>query len=248
VHCDAEALVSYLYDECGAEERRRIADHLDTCAACAEELAGLGGARRQLRNWTPPEAALGFRITQAEVPAAQVAPIPLARTTWWRRPTPVWGQAVAATLLFGLGLALGSQRSVPGTPAGRAERLGSVPAPYAAVATRTDLDRVESALRTEIARLRAGAAPASMTTSPPREDELLRQVRLLLRESEQRQQDSVAVRVAQMARDAEIQRRVDQATLQRSFMQIQGTTGEEVRQQRELLNYLVNVSQRGAGR
>ena len=59
-----------------------------------------------------------------------------------------------------------------------------------------------------------------------------------------RQEEAFAVRAAQLARDAEIQRRVDQAQMQQTLTQMQGSTSEEVRRQREMLNYLVNVSQR----
>jgi hypothetical protein len=247
--CDAEALLNFVYDECQPDERRRMAAHLDTCAACADEVAGLRDARTQLAAWAPPEAVLGFTISAASSPATVLAPV-ATHLAWWRRPTPVWAQAVAAAVLFGVGLAMGSRQvASPATEARTARTAAPAVAggPAVTAVTTEDLARVEATLRNEISRTRAATVSVA-TPTPQRNDEVLRQVRELLRDSEQQQQNALDVRVAQLARDAEIQRRVDQANLQRTVMQIQGTTGEEVRQQREMLNYLVNVSQRGAGR
>ncbi len=232
---DAAALVGYLYDECDALERVRMERHLETCDACATELTELGGARQQLSAWTPPEAALGFRIA-TERPAP-VAPIRLA---WWRQPMPAWGQAVAAVALFGLGMAAGS-RSIGGSIpcAGDREcpshRVGRRAGPAG--------NAHEAGNRGPPQPRRPAPAPAR-ASSGAGEEAILRQVRQLIRESEGRQEEAFAVRAAQLARDAEIQRRVDQAQMQQTFSQMQGTTSEEVRRQREMLNYLVNVSQR----
>lgn len=230
---DAAALVGYLYGECDALERVRMERHLETCDACATELTELGSARQYLSAWTPPEAALGFRIA-TERPAP-IAPIRLA---WWRQPMPAWGQAVAAVALFGLGMAAGS-RSIGGSIPRATE---STQATVSADA----LAQLETRMKQEIATLRsASAAPApARASSGVDEEAILRQVRQMIRESEGRQVETFTVRAAQLARDAEIQRRVDQAQLQQTFSQMQGTTSEEVRRQREMLNYLVNVSQR----
>jgi hypothetical protein len=238
---EVDALLGYVYDECGPAERLRVTQHLQACAACAEEVAGLRGARHELAGWTPPEVALGFRIAQSSRNNTVTMPV---RTAWWRQPMPAWGQAVAATVLFGLGMAAGSR----GQGAGVA---GGAPAsPTATAVSATDLTRLEQRLGQEIAKVRAAApaAPASgasvRASNEGRDAELLRQVRQLIRDSEDRQQESFTVRAAQLVRDAEIQRRVDLAQMQQTLTQVQGTTGEEVRRQREMLNYLVNVSQR----
>ena len=238
---EVDALLGYVYDECGPAERLRVTQHLQSCSACAEEVAGLRGARHELAGWTPPEVALGFRIAQASRNNTVTMPVP---TAWWRQPMPAWGQAVAATVLFGLGMAAGSRGQ------GAAVVGGTPTSPTATAVSATDLTSLEERLGREIAKVRA-AAPAPTAPAAPvraandgREAELLRQVRQLIRDSEDRQQDSFTVRAAQLVRDAEIQRRVDLAQMQQTLTQVQGTTGEEVRRQREMLNYLVNVSQR----
>lgn len=177
---DADALVGYLYDECSPEERARVALHLQSCTACSEEVAGLRGARHELSEWTPPEVALGFRIA----PSPTVVPMPV-RVAWWRQPMPAWAQAVAATVLFGLGMAAGS-RGPGAVVAGGASQVAASPAVSAA-----ELTKLEERLGQEIAKVRASApASASPATvvraSDPGRDELLRQVRQLIRESEDR--------------------------------------------------------------
>ena len=240
---DGEALIAYLYDECNAGERARMDLHLQSCDACAAELAELGGAREQLAVWAPPDAALGFRVA-AEPPAP--APVVPIRVAWWRQPMPVWGQAVAAVALFGLGMAAGSRGlDVGGRPASETAR---------ATVSADALAQLESRMKQEIAAIRTASAASAASAAPAAaesrasniqgDEAIMRQVRDLLRDSERRQEEAFAVRTAQMARDAEIQRRVDQAQMQQTLTQVQGTTSEEVRRQREMLNYLVNVSQR----
>jgi hypothetical protein len=234
---DGEALIAYLYDECNAKERARMELHLQSCDVCATELAELGGAREQLAVWAPPDAALGFRVAAEPPTPAPVVPI---RVAWWRQPMPVWGQAVAAMALFGLGMAAGN----------RGLDVGDRPAVETARATVSAdaLAQLESRMKQEIAAIRtasaAPAAAASRASNIQGDEAIMRQVRDLLRDSERRQEEAFAVRTAQLVRDAEIQRRVDQAQLQQTLTQVQGTTTEEVRRQREMLNYLVNVSQR----
>jgi len=95
-----------------------------------------------------------------------------------------------------------------------------------------------------MAQLRTTATNSS--TAPPQrisEAQLLAHVRTLIDESEQRQQRALAMRTAQVFRDFDSQRRMDLAQIQRSFGQIEGLTGAEVREQREMLNYLMRVSE-----
>src|SRR5688572_4958587 len=90
-----DLLVSYLYDDVTAEERRTFDAHLPRCAECREELASLGMTRAHLATWAPPERALGFRmISDAPAPpAAKVIPFP---SRWM----PAFGLAAAAMLVL----------------------------------------------------------------------------------------------------------------------------------------------------
>jgi hypothetical protein len=242
----ADTLVSYLYDECASDERQRIEQHLTSCGACAAEVEGLGGTRAQLASWTPPDAALGFRVSAVEAApvSAAVTPAPasVTRLPWWRQPMPAWAQAVAATVIFGLGMTAGS-RQLPAAPA--TSGVATTPTVSA-----EQLSNLESRLRQEIAAMRTpSAAPVAQRAAAVRLDEaerdaLMRQVRQMVRESEDRQQQAFTIRAAQVARDAEIQRQVAMANLRQTFEQMQGSTSEVQRQQGEMLKYLVNVSQR----
>jgi hypothetical protein len=67
----------------------------------------------------------------------------------------------------------------------------------------------------------------------------------MIQESEQRQQRELALRTAEVVRDFDAQRSVDLTRIERTLGQMDGTTGVEVEQQRQMLNYLMRVSQRG---
>lgn len=92
--CDErERLIGYVYDECDAEERRRIERHLEGCGTCRTEIGGLRDVRQDLLAWgVPPHES----IWRPFVPA-QPAP-------WWRQ-VPAWAMAAAASVMFLMGAA-----------------------------------------------------------------------------------------------------------------------------------------------
>jgi anti-sigma factor RsiW len=75
-----------LYGEADAAARARVEAHLAGCAACREEMAALGGVRRDLRAWSLPASRPAF------TPRGVVLP------RWL---------AAAALLLIGFGATLG---------------------------------------------------------------------------------------------------------------------------------------------
>jgi hypothetical protein len=247
---DNAALVSYLYGECEPEERAAVDAHLARCAACAAELAALQSARISLASWSPPEAVLGFAIARPQVPSAgpqgglraeargSRPHVDWRPASWFVRPLPAWAQLAAAVVIFAAGLSLGiAGGTMRDAPAPRAAAATPPASPTAA-----SLDAVEQRLRDELARLHpAGDAPAAGTGAA--DGQLLSRVRTLIDESEQRQQRELALRTAQIVRDFDSQRRVDLEQIQRNFGQIEGLAGAEVREQRQMLNYLMRVSQ-----
>jgi hypothetical protein len=240
---DNAALVGYLYGECEPAERRAIEMHLAVCGACAAEVAALSSTRLQLSSWAPPEAELGFRVVSAAASENVIRP-----ARWWTQPLPAWAQAAAAVVIFGAGLWLGvAQGTAPSSEqavATQAETVSSAPAAAANTVSAEDLAALERRLRGEIAQMRV-AAPAHATGSQASDTELLARVRALLEESEQRQQRELALRMTQVMRDVETQRRLDLAQIQGTFRQIEGVTGAQVLEQRDMLNYLMRVSQQG---
>ena len=246
---NVDALMGYLYDEASPDQQRAVALHLARCAACAAEVDGLNATRQELDTWRPPAMALGFRIAVPE-PAAPIAVAP-----WWQRPMPAWMQAAAAVVVFAAGLAAGTARQAPAVAAvgGTASRTAppvvavADPASSGAV-SRTELASLEQRLRSEMNAIRTVAAP-KVEAARGDDEAVVRRVQTLVQESEQRQRRELVLRTAQLFRDFEMQRRQDMVNVQQSLRQVEGITGAEFRQQREMWNELTNrVSQPGAGR
>lgn len=171
-----------------------------------------------------------------------------------RHPVPAWAQAAAACLIFGAGLWLGVMRGTADVADVSAARTAAASAP---VATNNDLAALERRLRAEMMQLRSAAVTSGAPVSPNDagssaaalgalsnvEGRLLARVRTLIEESEQRQQRQLALRTAQVVRDFDLQRQMDLAQIQNTVGQIEGLTGAEVRDQRQMLNYLMRVSE-----
>jgi hypothetical protein len=257
---DPGALVSYLYNDGSPEELAAIAAHVQACAACTTELASLGDTRELLSAWSPPQTELGLTLSASDtLPMTSTMPATVAASTpsavvaadvpWWRQATPVWMQAVAATMVFAAGMAIGSGRgatlSAPGiatstAPAASGEATGLT---GDRVVSRSELAALEERLRGELARLSSAsttqAAPVQ-TASRTDDQALIARFRTLLTESEERQRGELALRTAQVMRDMEIQRKVDMATVQQDILKVQGITGAELKRQGELQNILIN--------
>jgi hypothetical protein len=244
--------VSYLYDECAPNERRAISTHVAICRECAEELTSLGATREHLATWIPPEAQLGFRIV-SDSPSSNV----LRPSRWWQKPMPAWAQAAAVALIFATGVTLGTLRGVT-SPSDRGptgivpqQVNATTPAANTTSVTRADLAALEQRLRSELSPIRSTstAVSASNTIDPAAaasgDARLLERVRAMIQDSEQRQQRELALRTAEVVRDFDAQRRDDLTRIERTMGQMDGTTGVEVAQQRQMLNYLMRVSQRG---
>jgi anti-sigma factor RsiW len=240
-----EALVSYLYDECAPHERRAISAHVAICSECAEELMALGATREQLALWTPPDVQLDFRIVSdaprsgsAQAPGRDGAAV-LRPPRWWRQPMPAWAQAAAAVLIFATGVTLGVMRAA--APAAERPALLQTNATNSSV-TKAELVALEQRLRSEMSQSHVASTPVAAT---PADTRVLQQVRTMIDESEQRQRRELVLRAAEMVRDFDAQRNDDLARIERTLGQMDGTTGVEVAQQRQMLNYLMRVSQRG---
>jgi hypothetical protein len=251
---DPGALVSYLYNDGTPEELAAIATHVQTCEACTTELATLGDTRERLSAWSPPQTELGFTLSVSDalpVSATALAPAPAvaaADLPWWRQSTPVWMQAVAATMVFAAGMAVGTS----GRGAGPVSPASTAGAPQPALAqpaalkeeivSRRELADLEERLRADLARLSPAPAaqPVQAAVRTTDDEALMTRFRALVSESEERQRSELALRTAQVLRDMEIQRKVDMATVQQDINKIQGITGAELKRQGELQNILIN--------
>lgn len=256
---DKDTLVAYVYGECEASERLQVDAHLAGCQSCAAEVAGLGGVRQALAEWTPPAVAGSFRIVREEEQTAAPATV-LRPARWWQRPAPAWARAAAAVLLLSAGAGMANldvrygsdglsvrtgwrHAAPPPSPAAQASVAPASPAtPWHA-----DLAALGQQLRGEfgtgLQSVRVAAQPAARAAGLD-ERQVMARVRALIDESEQRQQRELAYRVAQVQGEIGVQRRADLLRVQQGFGQLQGQTGAEVAQQRQLLNYLLTVSQK----
>lgn len=250
--CDDKAtLVAYLYDEIDAADRQRVDEHLRQCAACAAEVGALGFVRTGLTQWAPPNAELGFTIVRAGAePAA--APQPATAVPgpppWWNT-VPVWAQAVAAIFVLAVSAAVANVQVKSG-PDGLAISTGwmtpaatAMAAPDANLAATDEqwkpaLTALEQQLREEIRATReTGTVPAASRSSEG-DEATLRRVRELLAASESRQNRELALRVTQLTRDMNIQRRADLLRVEQAI----GHTSVEMAKQRQTVNYLIRAS------
>jgi len=255
-----EAIVAYLYEDGPALERAAFEAHVALCETCREELEGFRAVRGRLARWAPPavlERSAAAAVHAGAPPrdggalAVAGAPGGDAPRSWWRD-VPAWAQAVAA--VFVLGAAAGAANlDVRYDQTGFSVRTGWMKPP-AAVATseppasaqtpwQADLAKVEDELRAEM----RASQPQTVSVAgraAPADAETMRRVRMLIEESETRQQNELALRIAQVVRDVQAQRAADLTKIDRTLGVIQSNTGFEVARQREMLQTLaVRVSQ-----
>ncbi len=256
--CDKETLVGYIYDELGDTERAAFEAHLAGCAACREDVAGLRATRAHLAGWAPPEPEFGFQ--RFRIVREDEAPAPVRRF----RLSPAWGLAAAAVLLLavasaianleirygndGLVVRTGWGRPAPASPAATPASRDVTPV-SASDTWKPDFQKLEQRLRAiETAASSRRAAPQAVSASAARisDQELLRQVRLIINQSETRQRRELALRVAQVTREFDAQRQADLLRVRQGLQHMQGLTDAELIRQRDALNglnYLVRVAQ-----
>jgi len=260
--------MSYLYEEGDGGERRAFEAHLATCAACTREVAALKEARGSLAAWAPPDTMLDFRIVHGAAPAADAAP-KRARFAWLTVPQlPLWAQLAAASLVIGVAVGI-SGFEVRYDQQGLTVRAGwnkpaaadtsSAPAPtqttLAPVTTtadaapwRAELTAMEERIRGDMRQQPANAAvPAPRQASNAgtmTDEQFMARVQQLIFASESRQRSELAMRLGQVTREMDTQRRADLARVVNGMGALEGRTGTFLASQRDLLNYLVRVSQK----
>jgi hypothetical protein len=265
-----EVLVAYLYDDITPVERATFERHLMACAVCRTELDALTEVRGELAGWNAPDSAAGVG-GKAPRSALRIVDTPPPASGWRRlADAPVWMQAAAAMLVIGTSLGLaninltysrqagltvstGWMQTSPAAPVQAAvQPAATSPSPATAPPADAALSTAAPSAepwRSELAALDQKIAQALAAQTPdqgPSSDTaLLQRVRALIQESEQRQQRELALRVAEIARDAQAQRQADLVRIDRSLGMIQRSTGVEVMRTQQQLNSLAQrVSQR----
>jgi hypothetical protein len=255
-----DLLVSYLYDDINDMDRAKVDMHLRACEECRTELNALSGVRVDLASWAPPLPDLGFRIVRDATPATP------AKTTSWRSwLTPAVGLAAAATLVFAAALSL-ARIEIHNGPDGFTVRTGvsasardafdasdagtrAVPARdvYLAsdeggvdlVGVSRRIDALEAALK-DAPQTRNAAALSARAS----DEALIKRVRDMLTQSETRQQGELALRIAQVIRDFDTQRRADLQAIQAGFVRLGDNMTKEAQLHTDLVNFVTN----GAGK
>jgi hypothetical protein len=244
---DKDTLISFVYDEIDADARRQVAAHLRTCAACATEIEGLRLVRHELAEWQPPVLPLDFQIVQKPATVLRSA-------RWSLAAVPAWAQVAAAVLVMAAAAAIANLQVQYGSDGLRFSTGWIAPAqPFPTLPANEDwrpaLTALESDLRRELQMVRASAS--KQADAPTRAlspgatidaDALLRRVRTLVNESEERQRQDLAIRMTQFGREVEMQRRSDLARINGVFGQLNGRTGVVEGNQREVVNLLRRVS------
>ncbi len=263
---DKEALIALLYSEVDDQERDRLSEHIGACAECASEMVALEEARGSLSAWTAPDLTNGFELVpRAAVSAspwtswratfgyAAAAALVLGvsagianvdvrygsdgwalRTGW--SPEPAAGVSAAATPVV-------APASIPS--------VATRPLPSGAEAAwRTELAALESRLRSELGGGGANLPQASPTLVPaavvdgrnsstPVPTEWVQRVQRLVDESEVRQQQNLALRIAELSRDFELHRRADLVQVQQGL----GQLGIDATQHKQMWDYFRRVSE-----
>jgi len=237
IHDDPNGLLDYLYEEGDSAERLKIARHLQDCATCSVAVLELQSVRGMLNQWTPPAAELGFRIVRDPAAASE--------HRGWRdwlaaAKMPVWAQAAAGVVLFVAGFGF-SQLHVE--YANGALTLRTRPAARSDITLPAAPVQLIDASASSALRDKSTPADFGSSSNVQSSDEVLRRVKAMIDQSEGRQQRELALRLSQLVQDFDAQRRADMLRVDQNLGQLEGQTGAEVAQQRELLNSLVKVSQ-----
>jgi len=245
-----EIVIAYVYDDIAPADRAAFDAHLATCARCRREVNGLVGVRHTLAQWTPPEPVFA---TPSSSGRSSDERAPRARS--WRE-IPAWAQVAAAMLVLGISAGLAnvnvhygadgltvrtgwSKPAIAAPTAARTEDVALQSAPW-----RDDLAALERRLRTELQPADSAARPLLARSTMGNED-LVRRMQTMIKDSERRQQSELALRVGGMLRDVNAARAADLARIEQTLGAIQNTTGAELMKQRyQMANYFSQVSLR----
>ena len=247
-----EHLVAFLYDDIESAAPTSFGSHLSACRYCQEDLTALRGVRSTLSTWAPPEPAFVNRESRApSLEFRGAIPEPRAPKSepraWWHE-IPAWAQVAAALFVLGVSMTIANldvryDRSGLTIRTGWSRPQASAQAPVNAAPWRAELTALENQLRSEMresqAVVTAASVPAAQTTIS--DDEFRRRVRVMLDESERKQETELALRLVQFQSDLNTQRQADLSRINTNLGYIQRDTRGELLKQRD---YLLRVSQK----
>ena len=248
-----ETLVAYLYGEIEPAQRAAFAAHIVTCERCRRELEELQGVRTQLQAWPEPVMARTHdELRQSSVLGIQTSTPPAPSPWRLLREIPAWAQVAAALLVLGasaglanldvrydangLSVRTGWSRPAAAPAATQAPTVNAQPASARVDSWRGELDALEKRLRTEF-----HTPVAHDAGSPSADQQVLRRVRALLDESERKQRNELALRIAEVVQEFDTKRGTDLANI-RNMKTVQSATGVEIVRQQQWLDLLTRAS------
>jgi hypothetical protein len=213
------------------------------------------GLRDQLQDWKVPETRPIVRDLHSQTPEAASG----RRITAWKllREVPAWAQVAAALLVLGVSAGIANltvrydhngltvRTGWSRTPTEGQVDASKAPEGSRATPWRADLTALETRLKTEFHASPERTLPSTRTALSSADSELLQQVRALIRESERKQQNELALRIAEVIREFDSKRGTDLVNINQTLRAMQSNTGIEVLKQREALSrldYLVRTS------
>ncbi len=265
-----ETLVAYLYGDIDSAQRATFDAHITTCERCRHEVAELQQVREQLQLWTAPEASSLLAVSAPAsadplLPAAMSAPVSAPKRSVLHD-LPAWAQVAAAMLVLGFSAGLGgaianldvryergaltlrtgwsrsaSRDTLPTTSAPPAAAVRTA---GAAAAWQGDLDALERRLRADFRTSPpAGSKVLARTegAAAGEDAQMLRKVRALVEDSERKQRNELALRIAEVVQEFDTKRGTDLANI-RSMKTIQTATDVEIVRQQQWLNLLTRAS------
>jgi hypothetical protein len=259
------ALMAYLYEESTPADRAEFETHLATCARCRVELNGLAGVRAQLARWVPPDyaGARNLSVLTAPTVTRAAAGIEPPRPASWRN-LPAWAQFAAAMLVLGVSAGLANlnvhydsrnglnvrtgwrSSAADGANSGSPDSNGSAGSERAADrgATHAELTALEQQLRQEIQSHAAASPVSAMAVHTPADADVTRRLKAMVDESERRQQTEIALRIAELMREINVQRQSDLRRIDQNLGMIEDRTGVAVLKNRRMIDmYMQRVSQ-----
>jgi hypothetical protein len=242
-----EHLVAFLYDDIESAARTSFGSHLSACRYCQEDLSALGGVRSMLSTWAPPEPARAFASHESRAVSPEPR-VPISEPRAWWHEIPAWAQVAAALFVLGVSMTIANldvryDRSGLTIRTGWSRPQASAPAPVNAAPWRAELTALENQLRSEMKASQAVVTAASVHAAQATisDDEFRRRVRVLLDESERKQETELALRLVQFQSDLNTQRQADLSRINMNLGYIQRDTRGELLKQRD---YLLRVSQK----
>jgi hypothetical protein len=238
------AMVAYLYDDdggFGSAERVAFEAHVMTCEPCRTEVSELRRVRSTLAQWATPDTTSGVHQSFAS-----------HQTTSWWHAVPVWAQVAAAMLVLGVAASIanldirydrvnGLNIRTGWSKVASSQSAGVVPARDADSALwHAELSAVQDQLRQEMhAQLAAVSANRTAIPAAMSDAQLQQRVRSLLDESEQKQEQALALHLAQLQKDLGAQRQADIRRTNELFRAVMSTYDDHIAKQQRQIDYLL---------